>query len=85
MYKYLLFSFKYDCSRGGMNDCVYRANKLDDLKRFAKKYIQEFGCDVDEIQYYDIESNKVYVANILVKELSSGQCDKKITAWKEKK
>lgn len=62
MKKYLLFAFHeyYPC--GGMDDCVFVADNIDELNSYALQYIEDNNDDFDCMYYYDCNSGKTYEA-----------------------
>ena len=62
MEKYLLFAFwkYYPC--GGMDDCVFVADNIDELNLYALQYIEDNNDDFDCMHYYDCNSGKTYEA-----------------------
>lgn len=63
MNKYLLFSFLCYYPAGGMEDCIYVADSIEELNAHAKEYIQNPCYSDDFLQYYDCQKNEIYLAN----------------------
>ena len=40
MYRYLVFAYLDYYPRGGMEDCIYKSNDLDNVKDFVREYIK---------------------------------------------
>lgn len=63
MYRYLLFKYNDYYPYGGMNDCVFKTNDLEELTQFVKdKYCKEDILLSDEIHFYDAHTDKMYIA-----------------------
>ena len=62
MEKYLLFAYMdyYPC--GGMEDCVWVANSIEELNSFVLKYLEEYGWCTDNMHYYDCKTGETYIA-----------------------
>lgn len=58
----MLFAFHeyYPC--GGMDDCAFVADNIDELNSYALQYIEDNNDDFDCMYYYDCNSGKTYEA-----------------------
>ena len=76
MEKYLLFAYMdfYPC--GGMEDCVFVANSMEELDLFVPKYLEKYGWGTDNMHYYDCQSGKIYVA-----EFNDESHNKQFSKW----
>lgn len=63
MNKYLLFSFMCYYPTGGMADCIYVADSIEELNDYAKEYIKKQGYPDDFMEYYDVQKNEMYMAD----------------------
>lgn len=74
MNKYLLFSFSCYYPTGGMGDCIYIADSIEELNDYAKEYIKKQGYPDDFMEYYDVQKTKCIwrTAFYCKKELSNG-------------
>ena len=62
MEKYLLFAFLGYYPSGGMDDCVFVADNINELNSYAMQYIEYNKDDFDYMHYYDCNSGKTYEA-----------------------
>ena len=62
MDKYLLFAFLEYYPSGGMDDCVFVADNINELNSYAMQYIEDNNNDFDYMHYYDCNSGKTYEA-----------------------
>ena len=63
MNKYLLFSYMCYYPSGGMDDCIFVAESIEEMEEYLKKYIKEQGRPDDFVEYYDCLNNKTYNAD----------------------
>ena len=63
MNKYLLFSYLCYYPTGGMADCIYVADSIEELNDYAKEYIKKQGYPDDFMEYYDFQKNEMYRAD----------------------
>ena len=81
MEKYLLFAFREYYPSGGMDDCVFVADNLDELNSYAIQYIEDNKYDFDYMHYYDCNSGKIYEAEFEEKEDGWGFTRKQFVGW----
>ena len=81
MEKYLLFAFREYYPRGGMDDCIFVADNVDELNSYAMQYIEGNKYDFDYMYYYDCNSGKTYEAEFEEKEDSWGHAVKQFVCW----
>ena len=62
MEKYLLFAFREYYPSGGMDDCIFVTDNVDELNSYAMQYIEGNKYDFDYMYYYDCNSGKTYEA-----------------------
>ena len=81
MEKYLLFAFREYYPNGGMDDCIFVADNVDELNSYAMQYIEDNKYDFDYMHYYDCNSGKTYEAEFEEKEDGWGHSVKKFSGW----
>ena len=81
MEKYLLFAFReyYPC--GGMDDCIFVADNIDELNSYAMQYIEDNNDNFDYMHYYDCNSGKTYEATFEEKEDDWGFTRRRLVGW----
>lgn len=80
-YRYLLFATEHYYPGGGMSDCIFKTNNLNELKQFAKKYFQERPSDTDDLHYYDVALDEVYIAQCIKESIDICHYKTDILSW----
>ena len=81
MEKYLLFAFREYYPIGGMDDCIFVADNVDELNSYAMQYIEGNKYDFDYMYYYDCNSGKTYEAEFEEQEDSWGHAVTQFVCW----
>lgn len=56
MYRYLLFTYSNFYPTGGIEDCIFKSNSLDEIKKFIKE--NRVHVYHDNIYAFDINNDK---------------------------
>jgi len=56
VYRYLLFTYPDYYPAGGMEDCIFKTNKLDEVKPFIKE--NRLHISDDNLYIYDVKKDK---------------------------
>ena len=80
--KFLLFAYRDFYPNGGMDDCVFIANSIEELNEYVLKYIGENNDDFDNMHYYDCVSGEICEAEFDICEFDLKT--KEFLGWVEK-
>lgn len=85
MYRYFLFQYLDYYPYGGMNDCIFKTNDLEELTNFVKnKFSEEIVLCSDEIHFYDAHTDKMYIAQfVIIREYEGQNFKRYFVKWLE--
>ncbi|MEK3887478.1 hypothetical protein [Bacillus sp. FSL K6-3431] len=67
-FKYLIFGFSHYYPGGGMEDCVLKTNKIQEVKNYVEKWsVEDKGNDYENLHVYDaVKDRLIYDAEFYV-------------------
>ena len=79
MYRYLLFYYPEYYPSGGMEDCVFKTNSINDLEKYVNEDLIDEYWYQSTISYYDIVEDQIWFADI--EEYDDDEC--KLSGWRK--